>query len=525
MNQDADAIVIGSGHNGLVSAVRLAQNGWKVLVVEQGHVPGGAAKTAEVTLPGYKHDLYATNIGLFLNSAFYRENHKEMQEAGFTTTVSNKAYSSVFPDGSGIGVTTDAKQTRKALEQISAADAEAWDKLVAYFESTAPYFLPLMQMPLPSWKAARQAWRLFRGLGRHGTAELAQMLLKSPRGFVDSWFESDQVKAMVVPWAFHLDFGPEIANGAVFPFIESVLNAQNGIAFAKGGIGNLINSLVTMLQAGGGTLITGKRVEKILLRNGRAAGVRLDGGDEFFARRAVIGNVTPTQLTERLLQPDDLPSQYRQKSKDYRYGPGTMMIHLALDEPLEWKAGEEFSNFAYVHIGPYVEDLSLAYSQAINSVLPSDPLLVVGQPTVVDSDRAPTGQHILWVQVRALPSCPKADSKPSGWELGSWEKIKEAYADRIIQKIERYAPNIRHATLGRAVFSPTDLEYDNPNLVGGDSISGSHHLDQNYLFRPFAGWSRYHTPIERLYIVGAATWPGGGLNATSGYLLADMLLK
>src|SRR5690625_4526208 len=146
MSQEVDAIVIGSGHNGLVSAVRLSRKGWKVLVVEQADVPGGAAKTAEVTLPGFRHDLYATNIGLFLNSKFYRENRHAMKKHGFEPVVSDKAYSSVFPDAAGIGVTTNPRQTHQALSRISSADADAWDELVTYLERTAPYFLPLMQM-------------------------------------------------------------------------------------------------------------------------------------------------------------------------------------------------------------------------------------------------------------------------------------------------------------------------------------------------------------------------------------------
>ena len=515
MSQEVDAIVIGSGHNGLVSAVRLSRKGWKVLVVEQADVPGGAAKTAEVTLPGFRHDLYATNIGLFLNSKFYQENRHAMKKHGFEPVVSDKAYSSVFPDAAGIGVTTNPRQTHQALSRISSADADAWDELVTYFERTAPYFLPLMQMPLPSWQAALQLWRLFRGLKRGGAVELAQMLLKSPREFVDCWFESPEVKALVAPWALHLDFGPDISNGAVFPFIESVANAQNGIALARGGIGNLVNALASMLEESGGALLTGRRVERVLVENGRAVGVRLANGDELRARRAVIGNVTPTQLAGHLLEPGDMPTRYARKSRAYRYGPGTMMIHLALDEPVQWSAGEEYSDYAYVHIGPYVEDLSLAYTQAVNGVLPDEPLLVVGQPTAVDPNRAPAGKHILWVQVRALPAYPEKDSQ------GDW---KEAYADRVIRKIARYAPNIQGAALGRAVLSPADLERDNPNLAGGDSVSGSHHLDQNYLFRPFAGWSRYRTPVKRLYMCGASTWPGGGLNATSGYLLAEQLL-
>lgn len=523
MDWDADAIIVGAGHNGLTCAVTLAQKGWKVLVLEQAAAAGGAAKTAEATLPGYLHDLYATNVGLFLGSAFYRRNASAMQALGFEPVVSRCAYSSVFPDGSGIGVTTDAMQTRENLRRVSAADAVAWDELAALFDRTAPYFLPLMQMPMPSLRALFRAWKLRGALKSSGTADLAQQLLKSPREFGDYWFEDDRVKALIAPWAMHLDFGPDVANGALFPFVESMVNAKNGIALAKGGISRLVDALVGMLQARGGRVSTRQRVEQILLHRGRAVGVRLAGGAELRARRAVIGNVTPTQLVENLLGADALPTGYVRKSRGYRYGPGTMMIHLALAAPLRWQAGDDFSRFAYVHIGPYVRDLALTYTQALNGCLPDEPMLVVGQPTAVDSTRAPTGRHILWVQVRALPAHPRFDTRDGRVKAGKWSEIKEAYADLVMRKIERYAPNLSAVVLKRAVYSPADLERDNPNLVGGDSVAGSHHMDQHYLFRPFPGWSRYKTPVNGLYLVGAATWPGAGLNATSGYLLANSI--
>lgn len=523
MDWDADAIIIGAGHNGLTCAVTLAQKGWKVLVLERAAVAGGAAKTAAVTLPGYLHDLYATNVGLFLGSAFYRANASAMRALGFEPVVSQCAYSSVFPDGSGIGVTTDAAQTHENLRRVSAADAAAWDELAALFDRTAPHFLPLMQMPMPSFRALRQAWKLRRALKSSGMVDLAQQLLKSPREFGDYWFEDERVKALVAPWAMHLDFGPDVANGALFPFVESMVNARNGIALARGGIGRLVEALTGMLQARGGRVSTGQRVEHILLHRGRAVGVRLAGGAELRAKRAVIGNVTPTQLVEQLLDVDALPAGYVRKSRGYRYGPGTMMMHLALAAPLQWRAGDDFSRYAYVHIGPYVRDLALAYTQALNGSLPDEPMLVVGQPTAVDPTRAPDGRHVLWVQVRALPAQPRFDTRDGRIKAGKWSEIKEAYADLVMRKIARYAPNLSAVTLKRVVYSPLDLERDNPNLVGGDSVAGSHHMDQNYLFRPFPGWSRYKTPIDGLYVVGAATWPGGGLNATSGYLLANAL--
>ena len=199
-----------------------------------------------------------------------------------------------------------------------------------------------------------------------------------------------------------------------------------------------------------------------------------------------------------------------------------MMIHLALSGLPDWTAGEELKRFAYVHLVPSLAAMAATYTEAMDGLLPQEPVLVVGQPTAIDSSRAPDGKHVLWVQVRALPATILGDA---GGTIAAtnWDGAKDAYAARVLALLERYAPGLSGKILGRAVFSPLDLERDNPNLIGGDSISGSHHLDQNFLMRPLFGWSRYRTPVRGLYLCGASTWPGAGVNAASGFMLAKML--
>jgi phytoene dehydrogenase-like protein len=171
-----------------------------------------------------------------------------------------------------------------------------------------------------------------------------------------------------------------------------------------------------------------------------------------------------------------------------------------------------------------MEMMSKVYAEAAAGLLPVEPTLVVGQPTAIDPSRAPSGQHVLWVQVRVLPAEFTGDA--AGQIAGkSWDEAKEAYAERVIDIIERYAPGLRGKILGRSVFSPVDLERENPNLIGGDNLSGSHHLDQNFLFRPVAGYSCYRTPVDSLYMCGASTWPGAGTGAGSGFMLAKMLAR
>jgi phytoene dehydrogenase-like protein len=199
------------------------------------------------------------------------------------------------------------------------------------------------------------------------------------------------------------------------------------------------------------------------------------------------------------------------------------MIHLAMEDLPSWAASEA-REYAYVHVGPYLEDMSLAYHQAMAGLLPERPTLVVGQPTAVDPTRAPEGKHVLWVQVRVVPSVIAGDGANS-IDAHDWEAAKEPFADRVMEIIESYAPGTSAHVLRRHVLAPTDLEAANPNLVGGDSLGGSHHLMQHFFMRPFPGWTKYRTPITGLFMCGAGTWPGAGVGAGSGYLLGKQLTR
>jgi phytoene dehydrogenase-like protein len=250
--------------------------------------------------------------------------------------------------------------------------------------------------------------------------------------------------------------------------------------------------------------------------------VELASGERLQARRAVIAGVTPQALYGRLLGEAQVAPELRRAAARYRYGPGTMMLHLGLSAPPAWEAGDDLAGFAYVHVAPYLDDLAATYAQACAGLLPDDPMLVVGQTSAVDPSRSSEG-HVLWVQVRALPAQIRGDA---GGEIQArdWAAAAEPYADRVLAKLERYAPGISQLVLDRAVLSPAELEHRNPNLVGGDSISGSMHLSQNFLLRPFAEARDYESAVDGLLMLGAATWPGAGVNALSGYNVARKLL-
>lgn len=479
-----DAVVIGAGLNGLAAATLLARSGWKVLVAEAASNPGGAVRTAEVTLPGFLHDLYATNLNQFAGSAFNQAFRDELGARGLTLIRASKPFGSVFADGDFVGVSTSLDETLGALRRLSPHDADAWEALTRRFGRIARAATGAMRAPMPSWG-------MLRGL------PAASIALQSSGEFVARHFRHPKVQAMWAAWGLHLDFPPHIRGGALYPFLSCMGAQSTGIVLAKGGAGRLIDSIMALFQDSGGELRCGAAVERIAVEQGRAIGVVVKG-KTIRARRAVIANLSPKPLSGLVEFP----------IRRFRYGPGTMMIHLALSDLPSWRA-EQARECAYVHIGPSLAAMSLAYEEAKRGRLPKEPVLVVAQPTVVDPTRAPQGRHVVSIQVRVVP--PAMD--------------KEAYADHIVSLVDRYAPGLSSIVLARCVLSPADLERANANLVGGDSIGGSHHPGQQYVFRPFLGWSRYRTPLPDLYICGASTWPGAGTSAGSGWLLGRMLLQ
>jgi phytoene dehydrogenase-like protein len=423
----------------------------------------------------------------------------------------------------------------------------------AGFGADAPHLFALLGSPVPSWALARVVWSMWRAKGMAWCMDTVRMLLSSPRSWLGARFEDEGLQAMMGAWGMHLDFGPDVAGGALFPYLESMANQAFGMALGKGGADTIIRAMVRVIEQAGGEVRTRAMVASIDVQDGQARGVVLADATRIAAGKAVIANIHPRVLYGRLLSPGapaagslggaglpargsgsgistgsasssqalaasvSLPAPAR-----LRPGPGTMMIHLALRELPAWRAGPELRSFAYVHIAPSLDQMARTYREAMAGLLPAEPVLVVGQPTVFDPGRAPAGQHVLWVQVRVLPADIRGDAAGL-LQAAHWDQLKEAYADRAIALLERHAPGIGAQILARHVLSPIDLERDNPNLVGGDSLSGSHHLDQFFCFRPAFGYSRWRTSVKDLYMVGASTWPGAGTGAGSGFMLAREL--
>jgi phytoene dehydrogenase-like protein len=519
-----DAIIVGGGHNGLVAAVELARAGWQTVVLEQSDRLGGAVRSEEITLPGFVHDLYSTNQNTFRGGLVYGELGAELERHGLRYASTDKPFANAFPGGGALKVYQDPDRTLAELREHDPADADGWLELKALFDRYSPTLFALYGSRLPSAGAIAEVARAVRRLGPGEALRAAQLLLASTRELGDLYMSSPEAKVLLATWGMHPDFGPDVSAGAMFPFVEVFSDAAAGMSIVEGGASRMIEALAAVLGDHGGEVRTGAAVRRIVTAGGRATGVELDSGERLTATRAVIASVTPPALYGELLDAAPVPDRVRRAAQRYRFGPGTMMIHLALSAPPAWAAGGDLGEFAYVHIAPYVSDLADTYTAASNGYLPASPLLIVGQSSAVDPTRAPDGQAVLWVQVRAQPAQIRGDAAGE-IEARGWEQAAEPYAERVIAKLAEYAPGIEDLILDRAVLTPRDLQARNPNLVGGDSVAGSHHLRQNFIFRPLPGYSGYRTPVDGLFMTGAATWPGGGVTGLPGQLAAKAVLK
>jgi phytoene dehydrogenase-like protein len=296
----------------------------------------------------------------------------------------------------------------------------------------------------------------------------------------------------------------------------------------KGGGVKLVDALAAIVTDAGGELRTGAEVERVLVSEGRATAVRLGNAETVAAREAVIASVTPTQLYGRLLSGGHVAAGVARAAARYRYGRGEMQIHLALRERPDWYGDERLERTAIVHVTPGLDGVSRAVNEAERALLPAEATIVCGQPCAVDPSRAPDGSWILWLQLQELP--PGRIKGDAAGELdvgdGTWtEKLREAYADRIVARLGRHIRNLERATIARVTLAPLDIEALNVNLVGGDIYGGSCALDQNFLFRPLPQAPGHKTPVDGLWHIGASTHPGPGLGAGSGYLVYKELTR
>jgi phytoene dehydrogenase-like protein len=524
---DYDAVIVGSGINSLAAGALLAREGWRVALLERNDYLGGAIKTAELTEPGYLHDVFSAWHPLWVGGSAHGILGDELARRGLEYLNTELPTASIFPDGESAFLLRDADANAAELDRHAPGDGDAWRGLLDDFFPNADLLFGVLGTELYSSAGAGLAVKGYRRLGRRGAVELLGRLLVSGRDWLTDTFRSERAHGLLAPWVLHTGLGPDAACSGYMTQVIAVAIQEGGMPVPRGGGARLVDALVALIRDHGGVCKTGKDVERILVEGGKAVGVQLADGDTVFADRAVLANVTPTQLYERLLADGEVPARLADAGARFRYGRAEMQIHFALSDPPRWEGDERLGRTAVVHVTPGLDGVSRAVNEAERGLLPAEATIVVGQPLTIDPSRAPEGAGLLWIQLQELPWRARGDAA-GALEVGdgAWtEELRERYADRIQARLARHIPNLESSIRARVVLSPADLEAANINLRHGDPYAGSLALDQNFLWRPFPAQPGHETSVERLYHIGASTHPGPGLGAGSGSLVAQKLLQ
>lgn len=496
------AVVIGGGPNGLAAAIRLAEAGRSVTVLEAADRPGGAVRTEELTLPGFRHDTFSSVFPAAAASPVFAR--LPLERHGLHWTHPDACYAHPLPEGRAVALYRDVDRTAASLDSVHAGDGEPWRSFVA---PMLDGFEAIRATMLGGFPPVGGALRLLTGLGPLGAARFGMLVPGSAQALGRRLFQGAGARAWLYGSAGHGDVPPTDAGSAIAVTYLNLMGHAVGWPSPEGGAQRITDALVSYLRELGGEVRTGALVERIDVVGGRAAGVVLAGGEHVPAP-IVVADVMPHALAT--MAGDALPSTYRSLLRRYRYGPATVKVDWALDGPIPWSA-PEVRGAGTVHVAGAEDELVRAIGQSANG-LPERPFLLLGQQSIADSTRAPAGKHTAWAYTH-------------GPQRGiDWSAELDRHVDRIEAQVERFAPGFRDLILARHVMGPADLEGRNRNLVGGDVGGGSYRLAQ-VVFRPVPGISPYRTPLSGLYLGSAATFPGGAVHGVPGDAAAAAALR
>ncbi len=500
--RDPDAIVVGSGPNGLVAACVLARAGLDVLVLEANpERPGGAVGSVQSTRPGFVHDVGAAFFPWGgLSQAFLE---LELTNHGLSWCRAEIESCHPAPDGSFACIASDADLTATMFG--SPEDGDAWRRVARWYASIEPHLLRVLMEPFPSLGPALKL------LPMH-LLRVASVFLSRGGGLARRWFRSEAARRVMPGLALHVDVGPDDLFGAALGFMLGMTATTGGYVVPRGGAQSIADSLVRCLEAAGGSVRLGARVDRVVARDGRAHAVVLADGEEIRAKHAILANTDVARLLLDMVDREYVSSRVVDFMQRYPRGWGTFKVDWALDQPVPW-AVEEARRSAVVHAGDSLEDLSRFTSQVRRGELPDNPYLVLGQQSLLDDTRAPAGGHTLWAYSRVPPQLP-----------GGWAASAQSFADSVEARIEGLAPGFRKTVLARKVVAPVDLQAMDANLVGGDLGGGSNAWHRQLLFRPLFPYFRYRMPLERLYLCSSYAHPGAGVHGMCGYNAAKAVL-
>ncbi|MAT09566.1 MAG: amine oxidase [Rhodopirellula sp.] len=532
-----DAIIIGGGHNGLVTAAYLARAGKKVCVLERRHVLGGCANTEELW-PGYKVSTAAYVVSL-LETQIMAD--LRLAENGLKILRRNPSSFTPLLDGRSLTLGPDMPANQKEIAQFSQADAEEYPRYCQQLERIAQVVEPLMQQPAFNPLPLSAGWRsrslpakvkdsarlfgLYQALSELGDdlPDAMDLLMGAARPVLENRFESEVLRATLGTDAIIGSFQSLSSPGSAYVLLHHVMGKAGGErgvwGYVQGGMGTLSDALASVCQSLSVDIYRESEVRRVLVEEGVVVGVTLEDG-RLIEAPIVASSVDANLTFNRLVKAGDLPETFMRAVNRIDYSSASMKINLALSEIPQFTCrksdGVGPHHHGTIHISPTMGYIERAYADAVAGWPSTEPVLEITIPSSVDSSIVPEGKHLMNVFVQFAPYALS--------EGKHWDDIKEDFADRCIQLLARYAPNVPDSIEHRQVLSPLDLEREF-GLTGGNIMQGAMSPNQLFFNRPVTGWADHRTPLVGLYLCGAASHPGGGVMGTCGRNAAAAILK
>ncbi len=504
-----DAVVIGSGPNGLVAANLLADAGWSVTVLESQPTLGGAVRTDTEVHEGFRHDTFSAFYPLAAASPTIES--LRLAEHGLTWLHAPAVLGNPLPGAGWAMLYRDPETTAASLDALHPGDGEAWLELHRMWRVFGDDLVRALLTPFPPVRAGA---RLAVSMPRAGGPSAYALTLMSAKRLGERFFAGEGPRLLLAGNALHADFTPANLGSGIFGLILVMLGQTVGFPVPAGGAGELIAALARRFESLGGTIVAGTAATSVVVRDGRAVAVRLAGGGEIAADRAIVANVSAPALYGGLVSLDDLPARTRWGMRRFRWDPSTIKVDWALSSPVPWEPAPPVAP-GTVHIAHSVEELTTFAEQIKGRTVPAAPLLLVGQMTSTDPSRSPAGTESLWAYTH-VPQDARSDAGNGGIR-GVWDGSDlERMADRMQARLERFAPDLASRVLSRRALGPREFEARDANLHGGAINGGTAGLRQELVLRPVPGMGRSETPIKGLYLGSASAHPGGGVHGAPG---------
>ena len=520
-----DAIIVGGGHNGLVCAAYLAKAGRKVLVLERRHVLGGAAVTEEI-YPGFKYSVCSYVVSL-LRPQIIRD--LELSRFGLELLPLDCSFLPL-PNGDSLARWADKERTRREIARFSRKDAEVYPEFGQAMLKMARFVKPILEMTPPDPTSFNPAelsrllplLRRFQDLAEESKIRLIKMMTMSAADFLDEWFESETLKSPMSVSGIIGTFLGVRSPGTAYVLLHHYMGEIDGVfrswGFSKGGTGQVSLAIARAARHLGAEIRTSAPVRRILVKDGTAQGIMLENGDELWAK-VVVSGLDPHRTFINLVGEKHLEPEFLGQIKRYKLRGSSGKVNLALDRLPEFscRPGDGPHIRGDIAIAPGIDYLERAYDEAKYGDFSSRPYLNVVIPSLTDPSVAPPGKHVMSIFVQYAPYHIKEGP-------AAWPKKREAFGDAVIDTLAEYCPTLKDSILHRQVLTPWDLEQEF-GLGEGNIFHGELSLEQLFFLRPTPEWSRYRTPLRRLWMCGSGTHPGGGIMGAPGQLAAREILK